>query len=479
MKRSRWWSLGILAILALAFWVLTRGYFGPSALRPPDDTALDPEIRALALEHAERVDARRGDPQRRYELGLVYHANQLYGLAAACFVQTAAQNPQAPVIWYHLAHCRERLGDLEGATRAMAHAASLSDSYAPIHWRLAMWHSDVGDLAAARNASQRALEIDPDAVPAHLVLASIAVSEGSLNDAAAVIASNRLTEGRGASWAHRILLEIAQHRGDREAVMRYSRRAGDRGLFYALDPWLGALAPLRVGLAYRSRQAGRLVRAGRYEEAIPMLLALTLEAPLDPRTMNLLASCYLRTQRRGEAVQLFGRASLADPGNLSSYTNLVTALLSTQTPTPADLDQAEVAALRALELDVEAAAAHFVLGEVRRVQGRDEEALTAYRRAFALDGRSSTSLYRAGRILLKRGEWAAADKLYTAAVEREPEGGEAYAGRAIALVGQGRLDDAAADLERAADAAIPAVELLRVAQARFTNRQSTPEISTP
>jgi len=479
MKRSRWWFLGIAAVAAVALWVLTRLYFGPPAPRPVADTALDPEIRALALYHAARVDARPGDPQRRYELGLVYHANELYELASACFVQAAAQRSNEPRIWYHLAHCRERLGDLDGAISAMAHAASQSGGYAPVYWRLAMWRGDLGDAAGARDAARAALVIDPEAIPAHLLLASLAVSEGALADAAEIIAAQRLEDGRGAPWAHRILLEIAQRHGDPEAVARHTRRAGDRGSFYALDPWLGALAPFRTGLAYRSRHAGRLVRAGRYGDAIPILLALIERTPEDLRTMNLLASCYLRTERRGDAVQLFQRATAVDPDYLGSYINLVTALLSTQTPNASDRAKAEAAALRALELDSGSAAAYFVLGEVRRAQARHKDALAAYQRAFALDARSTTALLRAARILLKQGEWDAARTLYRTAVERQPQRAEGYAGRAIAAIGLGRLEDAIADLERAGDADVPAADLLRLAQARLTKARSAVEASTP
>lgn len=464
--------ISIVAVLGAAgWWFLIRPLVGPDAPRPADLAVLDPEVAELVTEYADQVDARRGDINRRFQLGLVYEGNQLYALAVRCFEQITDQYAKDPKSWYHLALCHERLGSLDAALHCAIESAKRSRDYAPVHWRLGFWHLDAGDLDAAERAANTALMIDETSEPPHLVLAAVALDRGDAEAAAERINSRNLTEGDGAPWAHAMLATISRRQGDEAALAMHLEQSGDRPGFRRDDPWSQVASKYRTGLAQLQRRAGGLVRAERYDEARSVLLEMRERGDSDIRTLNLLGVCALRMNRRANAIDWFRQAVALREDHASSRVNLATALIS-GTPTSQELSEAIKQAARACELDPDSDGAQRTRADALRIGGQIEAAIAAYRTAWSLDERDPAPMLRAGLLHLDREEWADADAVFTEVLERHDGYAIAWIGRARALMEQGQFDDAGRLLERAAAAAIPNAAQLQAAQERLRNLEA-------
>lgn len=88
---------------------------------------------------------------------------------------------------------------------------------------------------------------------------------------------------------------------------------------------------------------------------------------------------------------------------------------------------------QALARDASAAALHTRRGYLLHLLDRDEEALSAYRRAMELDPSSPEARYGLGRLLSARGETAEGEALIAAALEADPRAGDGFDGDPVEL----------------------------------------------
>jgi TolB-like protein/DNA-binding SARP family transcriptional activator/lipopolysaccharide biosynthesis regulator YciM len=102
------------------------------------------------------------------------------------------------------------------------------------------------------------------------------------------------------------------------------------------------------------------------------------------RGWAILYSPYSR-EKWANARRLFEIAIAKDPDTVDALIGLSQVLLGYSNSAIEDRQQAEALLRRALDLEVNRAATHFVLGMLRRHQGRMPEAVEAYQTAIALD----------------------------------------------------------------------------------------------
>ena len=151
-----------------------------------------------------------------------------------------------------------------------------------------------------------------------------------------------------------------------------------------------------------------------------------------------------------EARRLFERALATDPNTVSALTGLAYVLVG-RGASPASRERASALLRRALDLEPDRAAVHFVLGQVRRSQGRFQEAVDAFRTAIALDPNYARAYTQLGATLLTLGRSEEAIPLAERAIRlspRDPNIGECFflIGRAHLLAE--RLDEAIRWLEK-------------------------------
>jgi Flp pilus assembly protein TadD len=91
------------------------------------------------------------------------------------------------------------------------------------------------------------------------------------------------------------------------------------------------------------------------------------------------------------------------------------------------------------------------LGFVLERQGLTEEAAELYRKSLELDPEAASPHYNLGAQLFRRGEYAAAERHFRAALELKPNA-QTYGGLGLVLWKQGRVDEAIASLHAAIEA---------------------------
>jgi len=259
-------------------------------------------------------------------------------------------------------------------------------------------HQQDGDLAGAIACYARALELDPDLVPARLNLGVALLAQGSADAAADSLSAIVAVHPRHArAWYNLGNAERARGRHDR-AAQAYERAA-------ALDP----------GQALAHNNLGALRLEGG--DAAGALAAFERAIAADPT----LAAAQ---RNRGLALAALGR------------------------------DEEAMAALgRAIALDPDFAAAHADLAERLKACNRVGEAIARYRRALELTPDSVPAIARLAALLEETGELDAAETLAARGLTLAPADASLQLTAARCERRRGRLEQAAARLERLSSAA--------------------------
>jgi adenylate cyclase len=169
------------------------------------------------------------------------------------------------------------------------------------------------------------------------------------------------------------------------------------------------------------------------------------------RGWAILYSPYSR-ERWAEARRLFERAIAKDPDTVDALIGLAHALLGYSNSPIDDRQQADALLRRALDLDPNRAATHFVLGTLRRHQGHLPEAAEAYQTAIALDRNYARAYLYLGLTLAHMGRAEEAIPLVHYAIRlnpRDPNIADHFFALGTAEALLGRPDEAIASLRRA------------------------------
>ena len=169
------------------------------------------------------------------------------------------------------------------------------------------------------------------------------------------------------------------------------------------------------------------------------------------RGWAILYSPYSR-EKWAEARRLFERAIAKDPDTVEALIGLAHVLLGYSNSPIDDRQHAEALLRRAFDLEPNRAATHFVLGMLRRHQGRMPEAVEAYQTAIALDRNYARAHLYLGVTLAFMGRAEEAIALVHHAMRlnpRDPNIAEHFFALGTAQALLGRSDEAIVSLQRA------------------------------
>lgn len=221
-------------------------------------------------------------------------------------------------------------------------------------------------------------------------------------------------------------------RGDRSGALTVLKRL-EGVVFNTPDPMmLGAYASFQLGDA---GLAERLMH--RVTETYPEFAA----------GHHNLSKVFLGQGRLVEAAEAAGRAVKLAPDDGAVHETLGLAMERLGRP-----DKAEEAFRRCLVLDPDNPAMHDNLGRMLEKQAKDVDALTAHRRAIELEPRYASAIFNIGHILMKRELFEEAERCFRDSLAIDEGLVPARNNLALALQRMGRLDEAAIEMERAAEA---------------------------
>jgi tetratricopeptide (TPR) repeat protein len=377
--------------------------------------------------------------------------------------------PAATAIHYELGLAYRELGEMDLAREQMTQRGDAQPSFpdplvdgletlAPGAWQFRRRGGEAfarGDLAGAEAAYRQAIEANPDDAPAQEALGSVLALENRISEAISAYRRALELEPDDAR-AHHDLGRLMLRSGRPDDAIRHLRRAVELVPDYA-----AAYHDMAAGLEQRGRLAEAAEAAGHAVELLPESAGERLFFA----RLRLLASLDLRADPKEEL-------------------------------------------RRALERDPRDGMALLSLGALAAAEGREDEALDAYRRVLGIEGADpETRAYRSrahlllarpvaaageatraeaaehlraaarltpdlaevhldlGRLLLAAGDDAGAAQAFRLALGIDPAEPEAIVGLARALLEQGRCVEAREHLARSV-AAAPAATAPRELLAR-------------
>lgn len=380
------------------------------------------------------------------ELGLVYVVYDFPDAAVVCFDNAGRLLPD-DYRWAYLAgYVRKLKGDLAAAIPLLHRSLELEPTFLPAMLRLGRSQLELGRIDLAREHFEAALAADPASPAALEGLGKIAVAEGD-NERAVEAFEGALELAPAANSLHYAMAQAYRDLGRMDEARRQLESSGDAAVPIP-DPLISPLALLG--------------------ESIQLFLLQGGEA-LDDRNYEVAAAAYLRVLEK-------------DPTNFVGYKGRAYALEKL-----GDLDGALASLEAGLERGttgveskdaVERAELHRVLGGLKALRSRDDDAIRHFSTALELVPDQAGVRMKLANALSRRGRFEEALPHFGDLIETEPEFAAAILERrATALVNLGRGGEALADYERALDLEPDNTQVrLRYADAlEYLGRQSQSE----
>ena len=308
-----------------------------------------------------------------------------------------AKRAKEPGALHLLGAARLRLGDGEGAVRALTQAATYDPRNAEVHANLGAALRAAGDAAAAVKVLRRAVAINPNAVQPHYNLGN-ALAELGRHEEAIAAYGEVVTLDPGHAAAHNNLglsLKAAGRRDEALAAWRRSvsaqsvQRDAHLNLGRALleaDDARAALSHFEAALAaspddpdLHNERSVALLKLDRTDEAIAALRAVIGRHPSHVGARVNLGSALCLAGHAKEGAAEFDAALAVSPEDADTLSNLGAAL-----DAAGGVDRARDALTRALALAPDHADALNNMGQLLKGQGRFEEAVDFYGRALAI-----------------------------------------------------------------------------------------------
>lgn len=445
---------GILAV-GLAIGVRWWSSWQPPVVPPlpADISALDADLRALIQRAADAAHERPDSPQAWRELGMVYQANGMIELAAACHARAVALHSGDGQAWHLLGMCRSMLGDTAGAAEAGRRAVAAVPHAAAAHWRLGYWLFDLGELVRAQESFRRALDVDAGDPAAIVGLARVHLQRRENHEAAALL-EHLLDSAPHAvpneAYVNR-LLASAYRRLERDeqadaALARSMVGAGRPAWFDPLSAELGALA---MDLQSQLQRAKAMVNQGNFAQGSQQFEALRQRHPQKVGIHLAYAEALSQRGQIDAAIEVMRSALAVQPESVAVHLNLgaahlTKARLETSNRRDSHLHAAAQHANRALAADPGLAAPHALRGEVLEELGHRSQAIASYQQAMSLDPYGPRWTFLAGQALHASGEFAHAVHALEQAARLAPRNGEAWRLLASAYAQLDRREEARA-----------------------------------
>jgi tetratricopeptide (TPR) repeat protein len=373
----------------------------------------------------------------------------------------------------------------DSATRVYSRAHLLEPGKFEWPYLMGTVQMESGEFVAARLSFQAALEISPAALTAALRLAQADVALGRLPEAVAVYRQIlQLHAGSPQAWygLGRAQAAMGEHATAAESYsracdlfpeygaahfalaqeLRRTNQAGEAQRHLRAysanpaaepaleDPVLQRVAGLNRGAQVHMQRAAELERAGRLEEAVREQEAALLADPVNVQAHVNLIALYALTGSPEKAKANFDAAVRLSPGRSDLWYNYGVLLLRE----PGDLDNAEKAFRRAIEINPDHAEARDNLGLIYQARGRLDDAVREFRQAVNSHPDYPLARFHLGRVLANQRKYEAAEQQFLRALEPESDRTPAYLYALAATYARaGRRDEAMQYFNKARDAA--------------------------
>lgn len=373
---------------------------------------------ALRTEIEKTLDAARkspGNPTLVGGLGMLYYAASSPLAAAQCFDRATQLQPQAFRWWYYLGLAHIDSYEIDGAVKALTHAARIDPSYAPAWIELAQQMAE-RDPAAARQYFEKALAIQNGSARAWRGMAELARREGNYEQAEAH-ARKALAIGPNYAEANETLASVLESLGrtDEAAIYRSRLRTGGKP---PLDD-----DPLRVELLRQGAGGGQILelaeemaRAGRISEAIDVLQETSTKNPDDLGVRYVLGVLLTAKGRLFDAEREFRAILEKDPYQFKALVRLARTRAALGAYSEAEKLLREV--LRQGTDDVQALTMY---GELLLQLGRYDVAINYCQTLIRSQPKDPTHRIMLAQALLCMGRYEAAIDAYREALKLMPD----------------------------------------------------------
>jgi len=461
-----------LAILAAAGCGTEREPIGfPPVLLPPD-LPLDPLLEEKVSAQVAAIERAPASAVAHGTLGIIYEANKLWGPALSAYENAAALAPDTPEWLYHAAICQTETGDSEGAERKLAEVAGRFPAFAPGRHRWGMALLQAGDLAGAERELLAARD-----------------SARTISEASAALAELRVTEGRyaeGLELADRALALDPKYRRARylrglalrgvgrateaSAELAAGAEAENRRLLDRVD---GEIPRYWVSRSTQVSQGADLVDAGKYDEAITILLRALAERPDDEAVINNLSVAYQRKGDFSASYDLLIGYHRKHRDHLPTLMNLAETLWSLRR------HEEELAiAEHAIRVHPRSGTAHFAHAKALFALERLPDGVAAVETAIPLEPLNYELHAAAGEAWLRLQDLDRAEPRLRRAVELEPNALPPRANYCALLIRRNRLTEAEEQLRELTRRA-PDHPQVRILQERFVEAQRSAPRGAP
>jgi tetratricopeptide (TPR) repeat protein len=393
-------------------------------VRSPDLSGLESAVAAQIGEMQRLLAAQTAGPgaeplevARAYgDLGQVYLAYGFNDASADCFRDAEILDGKDARWPYLLGAAQQAAGRLDDAATAFARALELAPAAAAGYVHLGEIRLLQGRPEEAEAVLKKALTTPAVSAAAHSLLGQAALARRDFKAAAEHLEA-ALAAVPEANRLHYPLALAYRGLGDRAKAEAHLKQAGQVGL-KPTDPWLDAVADLRVGERIALMRGRVAARAGRYADAAQEFRkALAAQPESVEGRVNLGSVLALAGDRPG-AVEQFREALRRDPANATAHFNLASLLADGPSREEA-LAHAE-AAVTARPEDAET---RRLRARLLRDGGRLAEALPEYARAVELAPGDETARLGEAETLVRLGRYAEARRKLEDGLRQMPASG--------------------------------------------------------
>jgi tetratricopeptide (TPR) repeat protein len=360
------------------------------------------------------------DLKKKY-IQLLIAANRLQ-LAGTLDQEILKANPMDPDALVFEGELQISQGNVAGAVQTLRTAIQIEPGNGQAHYALGVALQRQGDMGHAQDEWRAALQRDPSLVAADRELAAAALEQGDMSalqlDASQIIA---LQPQSPDGYALRALSNINRR--------NYADAESDVTKAIAVGP--------KSSLAYV--ELGNLSLAEkRYPEAVKAYQTALDDNPDSSDALRGLMSTWFAQGQTDKAIAAAHAQIDKSPSDHVFYDLLGDGLFHVK----GDLNGAETAFEKSLQLDGQDSSAAIALCEVRAAKGETGQAIAAAQQALKVDPRQPELLEELGDLYQSRAEWAQAEGAYRSTLALIPGNPGASEGLAHAMLESGgNLDD--------------------------------------
>jgi tetratricopeptide (TPR) repeat protein len=404
-RRSRRRLLTIIALPLLAASIAACGWWwssGPNPPAPPvvELTGVDPAVcravdaaRSAVLQSPKSADA-------WGKLGMVLQCHDLPVEASnACLAQAERLDPRQPR-WPYLQATSVLTTNPEAAIAKLQRAVELCDCD-PDAPRLQLGEVllDQGQFQEAAEQFRRIVQKDPGNARALLGLGRLAHERGELSESISHL-DHCVADVHTRQAASLLLAQIHKRLGNKPAAEQALRQAADLPMDAPWpDRFEDELDRLRVGKQVSLPAADRLIRQGRYPDALRLLQRAVRDYPDSAWTWTMVGKAHLGNNDLPAAERALRKATELGPNLFEVHFYLGVALILQK-----NYQAASGCLRKATELKPDFADAHYDLGHSLKEQGDEAGAIAAFRAAIQCKPDYRAAHLDLANLLLKRGQ---------------------------------------------------------------------------